>query len=138
MTSIQPGCSWRRIPSNPLLLIRVDRRMSDGTYWVHSVGLCCSRERSKHWLPTEDRLSIHSDIRSCVKLCMCILMLGIHFFNFSVLLVVVMTVLLGVKIFSWNIRSLDQIFTIKVSVDQSPGTWVGLPVCNLGSPYLCC
>lgn len=48
----------RKIPSHPPLLIRDNRRMSDGTYWVHSVFLCCSWQKSKHWLPFESWLSI--------------------------------------------------------------------------------
>lgn len=65
--SIQPTCSRRRIPSNPLLLIRDNRRMRDGTYWVCSVCLCGGRQRRKHWLPPEGRLDTRLSIAAIWK-----------------------------------------------------------------------
>lgn len=47
--SIQRRCSWRRSPSNPPLLIRDNGAIRAWPYWVHSVCLCCSWQRSKHF-----------------------------------------------------------------------------------------
>lgn len=106
--------------------------MRDGTYWVHSVGLCCGRQRSKHWLPTEDCLSIQQGRYSCLKLCL--FMVAITCRDTCVLLISAVYACVCVRSFCINILFLEyeityQIFTIntKVSVDQSPGAMVVLP-----------
>ncbi len=107
--------------------------MRDGTYWVHSVCLCCGRQRSKHWQPTEDCLSIQQGRYSCLKLCLFIAAItrfGIHTYVLLISAVHANVCVRSVSIsLSWNMKSLNQIFTIhsKVSVDQSPGTRVVLP-----------